>query len=87
MLAISATDDFSERKPLQERHLFLFYNDLTRRWKVARQHQGPNRRVMLCQVAPEVGAKGLSVLARSPVGWDQAQLVKLLKSRVSYPLR
>lgn len=29
----------------------------------------------LCQVAPEVGAKGLSVLARSPVGWDQAQLL------------
>lgn len=39
----------------QERHFFLFYNDLTRRWKVA----------------PEVGAKGLSVLARSPVGWDE----------------
>jgi len=39
----------------QERHLFLFYNDLTFRWKVA----------------PEVGAKGLSVLARSPVGWDE----------------
>ena len=24
------------------------------------------------EVAPEVGAKGLSVLARSPVGWDEA---------------
>ena len=24
------------------------------------------------QVAPEVGAKGLSVFARSPVGWDEA---------------
>lgn len=23
-------------------------------------------------MAPEVGAKGLSVLARSPVGWDEA---------------
>lgn len=28
------------------------------------------------QVAPEVGAKGLSVLARSPVGWDEASIFK-----------
>eukprot|EP00913_Durusdinium_trenchii_P035786 g33486.t1 len=41
----------------QEKQLFLFYDDddQSRRWKVA----------------PEVGAKGLSVLARSPVGWDE----------------
>ena len=30
------------------------------------------RRKSKWQVAPEVGAKGLSVLARSPVGWDEA---------------
>ncbi|CAE7203044.1 unnamed protein product [Symbiodinium pilosum] len=39
----------------QERQLFFFYDDIRHRW----------------QVAPEVGAKGLSVLARSPVGWDE----------------
>ncbi|CAE7546345.1 unnamed protein product [Symbiodinium sp. CCMP2592] len=44
-------------KPSQglERTLFFFYDDIRHRW----------------QVAPEVGAKGLSVLARSPVGWDE----------------
>ncbi|CAK9052115.1 Hypothetical protein (Fragment) [Durusdinium trenchii] len=43
----------------EEKQLFLFYDDddQSRRWKAA--------------VAPEVGAKGLSVLARSPVGWDE----------------
>ncbi|CAE7822809.1 unnamed protein product [Symbiodinium sp. CCMP2456] len=47
----------SDEKPSQglERTLFFFYDDIRHRW----------------QVAPEVGAKGLSVLARSPVGWDE----------------
>jgi len=46
-----------DEKPSQglERTLFFFYDDIRHRW----------------QVAPEVGAKGLSVLARSPVGWDE----------------
>ncbi|CAJ1373206.1 unnamed protein product [Effrenium voratum] len=44
-----------EEKSVQDRPFFLFYDDLRHRW----------------EVAPEVGAKGLSVLARSPIGWDE----------------
>eukprot|EP00931_Biecheleriopsis_adriatica_P053947 TRINITY_DN31704_c0_g1_i2.p1 TRINITY_DN31704_c0_g1~~TRINITY_DN31704_c0_g1_i2.p1 ORF type:complete len:992 (+),score=108.93 TRINITY_DN31704_c0_g1_i2:66-3041(+) len=39
----------------KDRQLFLFFDDTCRRW----------------QVAPEVGAKGFTILARSPAGWDE----------------